>query len=618
MNKKDLAASIIEMVGGEKNISSLIHCATRLRFQLKNSKKANVKQLKELEGVMGVVNAGEQLQIIIGNDVHNVCEEIKSQANISSEQPDANEKSKGNILARAIGIIPTIFTPILPALTACGMLKAAFLILQMTGLLSPESQTYIILNYVSDICFYFLPFLLANSAAKVFKTNQYLALAVAGILLHPTFTGMVAAGDPVALLGIPVPLVNYASSLIPIILGIWLMSHIERILNKYIPEFLRFICVPAITLLIMTIMMLCFIGPIGFYLGNYVAAGLMSINKYFGWLAVVIIAILKPLLVMTGMHYALTTAFIQMLTVNGYDTFYLSSTILANLAQAGAAFGVFLKSKNKNMRTIASSTSFTAFMGITEPAMFGVNMKYKKPFIAALIGAGLGGLYAGIMQVRFLALTGVGILGLLGTDPGSMIHMVIAVGITLISSAVITFILGFDEENPEDSQTPEKKSVSMPLAEPGSVIGSPMNGVVIPITDVNDQVFAEEIIGKGAAIIPADGNVYAPASGVITAFFDTHHAIGITTDNGEEILIHIGIGTVQLNGKYFNPQKKQGDKVKAGELLLSFDMDKIKLEGYDITSPILITNKENYMDIFAVNKTTTVKCGDALLGIIDK
>lgn len=618
MNKKQLATDIIELVGGEKNIAGLEHCATRLRFTLKENKKAKVEKIEKLDGVMGVINASTQLQIIIGNQVHEVCEEIYAQIGMDfKNKEDAPAKKEGNIIMRALAIIPRVFTPVLPVLTACGLLKAVVAVMQIAGV-DTATSTFSLINMASDIIFYFMPVFVAVSASKVFKTNMYMGLLVGAMLLHPTWAGLVGAKEAVTLLGLPVALVSYNGSMLPALLGVWILSYVEKFFDKYIPEGLKFIFAPLCTALTMLVVMFVAVGPLGFYCGKYISDFLMGIYDVAGWLAVVLIAAFKPLLVMTGMHYALSTAFLTMFTATGIDKFYLSSSILSNLAQGGAAFGVFLKTKDKKMKSVALSTSFSAIMGITEPAMFGVTLKYKRPFVAAMIGAAAGGLYAGITSVEFLAMAGVGIFGILGAVPQCMLNMCIAAVITLVVSAAVTVVLGFEEDTDVQEEKKEVKPVVHTKEEISKIIVSPMSGEVVDLALVKDAAFSSEALGKGAAINPEEGKVYSPVNGTVSALFQTNHAIGLTSETGEEILIHIGLDTVNLKGKYFHPAVKQDDAVKQGDLLMEFDLEEIKAEGYDVTTPVIVTNKNDYMDVFAVNTSAKIKSQEALLAVIDK
>lgn len=618
MNKKQLATDIISCVGGEKNVKALSHCSTRLRFTMKDNQKVDEKALKKLDGVMGVVISSAQLQVIIGTSVHDVCEEIYAQTKLQAGGEDSKEEKKGNIFMRALAIIPRVFTPILPAIMTGGLLKAVFTILTMTGTLDASTSTYAILNYCSDVGFYFLPLLVAVSASKVYKTNTYMAVAVVAVLLHPSWTALVGAKEAITLFGLPTPLVSYSSTMIPAILGVWLLSYVEKFFDKYIPEALKYVFSPLLTFIIMLTAMLVVIGPIGYYCGAYVSMALMGIYDVAGWLAIVLIAAFKPLLVMTGMHYALTTAFLTAFTTTGVDKFYLSASILANLAQSGATFGVFLKTKDKRMKSIALSTSFTAFMGITEPAMFGVTLKYKRPFVAAMIGAAAGGLYAAITGVQFIAMVGVGITGIFGVVPQFMLHMCIAIVITLVVSCVLTVIFGFKDDDEESEMKVEKRTITDNERESvNRVIVAPLEGEIIDLALVPDQAFSSEAIGKGVAIMPSVGKVFAPFDGTITALFSSNHAIGMTSEKKEELLIHIGLDTVQLNGEHFTVHVKQNQLVKKGDLLLEFDIEAIKAKGFNVITPILITNKNDYMDIFPISENAMVKVGEALIAIIE-
>ncbi len=615
MDVNQLAKEIVKYVGGKKNIVNLVHCATRLRFTLSDNEKINVEELEKLDGVLGLVNNSAQPQIIIGNKVHEVCEAIYKQIGMTGEEKVENKKKDGNIFMRAIMIVPKVFTPVLPAFVACGLLKALFSVLQITGVMDASSSTYQILNFASDVAFYFLPILIAVSAAKVFNANTYMAIAIVAMLLHPTFAQMVQTGEAVSFLGLPVPLVNYGSSLIPAILGVWVLSYVEKFFYRYIPEILRFVFAPLLTFLTMLVIMFVVIGPLGYDCGTYLAKAMISLYDTAGIVAIVLIAVLKPFLVLAGMHYALAAAFLPVFVSTGVDAFYMVTSILPNLGQAGAAFGVFLRSKDKKVKSIALSTSFSAFMGITEPALFGVNLKYRRPMIGAMTGAGVGALYAAIMGVKFIAMANFGIFGILGVMPKFMLHMVIAVIITLVVSTVITYILGIDETKKKEVLV-EKEETNKEESSKIIDIHSPVRGQIVPLSQVSDEAFRSEAIGKGIAVLPEEGKVYAPVDGEVTALFQTGHALGLTTKDGVELLIHVGIDTVSLNGKYFQVKVSQGSQVKKGDLLLEFDKENIEKEGYQTVTPILVTNIEDYLDILPANQKQEVKVGEPLLKIM--
>ncbi|UJF15966.1 beta-glucoside-specific PTS transporter subunit IIABC [Jeotgalibaca sp. MA1X17-3] len=618
MDNNKLAKDIVEHVGGKENIIGLVHCATRLRFSLADNSKINESELKNLEGVLGVVSNSAQPQVIIGNKVNTIYNIIMEQTGIVTEDQTPKQKQDGNIIMRAIMVVPKVFTPILPAFVASSLLKALFAILQLTGLIDTASSTYQMLNLASDVAFYFLPVLIAVSASKIFKTNTYMAAIIAAVLLHPSFTQLVATGDPISLFGLPVPLVNYATSLIPAIIGVWLLSYVERFFNRYIPESLRYVFAPLLTFLVMFVVMFVVIGPIGYYFGMFLASAMMSLYETAGVAAIVLIAVFKPFLVLTGMHYALAAAFLPVFLSLGYDAFYMVTAILPNLGQAGAAFGVFLRAKDKNLKALALSTSFSAFMGISEPALFGINLKYRRPLVGAMIGSGFGALYAAIMGVKFVAMANFGVIGILGVMPEFMLHMVIAAMITLVVSTGATFVLGFEGKVSKSKTTIENKTNENNVSQSDTVINiaSAMDGEIVPLNEVSDPAFSSEAIGKGIAVLPKEGKAYAPADGVITVLFQTGHAIGITTEEGVELLIHIGIDTVSLNGKYFTVHVKQGDKVKQGDLLVEFDIEGIEKEGYETVTPIIVTNTDNYLDVLPASQNKQVQPGDVLLSIL--
>lgn len=519
METKKLANNIIENVGGEENINNLVHCATRLRFTLADNSLVNKAALEDMDEVMGVVSSNGQAQIIIGNKVGQVHDAIINETGefLESNSPKEPEKKESNRLMQAIMVVPKVFTPILPAFVASSLLKAVISILNITNLINADSSTLKMLTLASDVAFYFLPVLIAVSAAKYFKANIYMAAIIADVLLHPGFTELISIGEPVSLLGLPVPLVNYGSSLIPAIIGVWILSYVEKFFNRIITENLRFVFAPLLTFMLMFFIMFVVVGPLGYYFGNFLASAMIKLYDTAGVAAIVLIAIFKPFLVLTGMHYALAAAFLPVFTLQGYDAFYMVTSILPNLAQSGAAFGVSLRTKDKKLKALALSTSFSAFMGVTEPALFGINLKYKKPLVGAMIGAGTGALYAALMGVKFLAMANFGILGILGVMPEYMVHMVIAVIITLVISVVATYILGIDEESANlptlDGQTEstettvestENAASSVQLTET-LVIDSPMTGDLMDLSKVNDPAFSTGMMGQGIAIFTECG-----------------------------------------------------------------------------------------------------------------
>lgn len=627
MNYKELAKQILQHVGGEKNVALVTHCATRLRFNLKDSQKANVNELKEMNGVLGVVEKGGQFQVVIGSDVPNVFKELNALGNFNSESSEVHateQKSRMNLI---FDTIAGIFTPFLPALTGAGMIKAVMAVLVAFKLISVESQIYAILNFIGDAAFYFMPIMLAYSAAQKFKTNPYLAMSLGGILLHPNFIGMVntakETGEPIQFIGINVPLVSYASSVIPIILSVWLMSYVYKLADKVSPKAVKFFLVPLITLVITTPVMLLVVGPLGNYIGQAVASGISFIDSRAGWVTPLIIGALNPLLVMAGMHYAIIPFGVNNLATLGYDTLVGPGMLVSNIAQGGATLAVAFKTKNKNLKQLASSAGITAVCGITEPAMYGVTMKLKRPLYAVMASGAIGGLVAGIFGVRRFMSGSPGLLTLpayLGEPISNFGFALIACAVAFVAAFVLTLVFGFEDPAEQGKKAPsipadgeEKESASDKKETVSSeVLKAPITGEIVALKDVNDATFATEVLGKGIAIKPENGTLKAPAAGTVITVYGTKHAICLRTDLGAEILLHVGLDTVQLEGKYFDSKVNEGDRVNAGDVLLSFDREKILSEGYDMSIPLIILNSDSYKDISSVSEGA-IKEQEALL-----
>ena len=394
MNFERIAKEVLENVGGANNVAHVTHCVTRLRFNLKDDSKADIDKIKKIKGVMGQVNKGGQFQVIIGNDVSDVYKELLKLGNFKSSNNQEEEKgAKKGIITSVFDTIAGIFTPIIPAIAGCGMLKAFLGLFVALGLISTETQTYYIFSFISDAAFFFMPLLLAYTAGIKFKTSPFLAMVIGGVLLHPSFSALVSAGEPVSFLGLPVRLVNYSSSVIPIILIVWLMSYVEKLANKFIPKVLRLVFVPLIVITVTAPIGLIVIGPLGTVIGDVLASGIMFIDSKATWTLPLIMGGLTPLIVMTGMHYSLYPALFTQLATLGYQTL-MPGMLISNVCQGAAALCVSIKSKNSELKQLASSTGITALLGITEPAMYGVNLKLKKPLYAVLCGGALGGLYA--------------------------------------------------------------------------------------------------------------------------------------------------------------------------------------------------------------------------------
>lgn len=616
MNFERIAKEVLENVGGANNVAHVTHCVTRLRFNLKDDSKADIDKIKKIKGVMGQVNKGGQFQVIIGNDVSDVYKELLKLGNFKSSNNQEEEKgAKKGIITSVFDTIAGIFTPIIPAIAGCGMLKAFLGLFVALGLISTETQTYYIFSFISDAAFFFMPLLLAYTAGIKFKTSPFLAMVIGGVLLHPSFSALVSAGEPVSFLGLPVRLVNYSSSVIPIILIVWLMSYVEKLANKFIPKVLRLVFVPLIVIIVTAPIGLIVIGPLGTVIGDVLASGIMFIDSKATWTLPLIMGGLTPLIVMTGMHYSLYPALFTQLATLGYQTL-MPGMLISNVCQGAAALCVSIKSKNSELKQLASSTGITALLGITEPAMYGVNLKLKKPLYAVLCGGALGGLYAGLTAVKGYTPSGSGLPGIaayIGPEMSNVVNILIACGIGFVATFIITWFIGFEDEVNEDEAVEEISDVK--ALKNKISIKSPVKGEAVPLSQVDDPTFAEEIMGKGIAIIPTEDEIFSPINGTVSLVFNTKHAIGLKTEDGAEVLIHIGLDTVKLNGEHFTTFVKSGDKVKVGDKLVEFDREAIKNKGYDIITPIIITNSSDYLDIIPKD-VTSVNQGDEVLAIL--
>ncbi len=619
MNYQELGDKILTLVGGKENVSGLTHCATRLRFNLKDEGKAQTDALKKTPGVLGVVVSGGQYQIIIGNDVNHVYKPIAEKCSLSQNSDAKKEEGeKKSIGARLIDTITGIFTPVLPAITAAGMLKAVLSLLVAFSLVDTEASTYQVINFMADAVFYFLPILLANSAAKKFDCNPYLAMMLGGILLHPNFINMVTAsqesGEAIKLFFIPIYNASYSSSVIPIILMVWFMSLVEPIADRISPKPVKFFTKPLITALVAGAVGLAVLGPIGYIIANWIATGVTLLNTYVSWLVPLILGGVFPLLVMTGTHYGIIPIGINNRMTTGFNTIVYPANLASNIAQGAATFAVAVKTKKSDIRQLASSAGITAVCGITEPALYGVNMRFKTPLISACIGGAAGGLFMGIFTVKNYGGGSPGLMTLPGYIGGDSLRdlMLACIGaaIAFVIAFIISFILYKDKEEedtiPAGAETPVEKTqaaAAEAVQSSGNItnICSPVKGKLAPLSSVNDPTFAEEILGKGAAVIPENGNFVSPVKGTIQTVFDTKHAIGITSDTGVELLIHVGLDTVNLKGKFYEALVKDGDAVEVGTPILKVDLDGIKKAGYDIITPVLVTNTMEYGDVIAVS-----------------
>lgn len=618
MTNKELAQAIIEKMGGKNNITQCWHCITRLRFNVHDKQAVKLSEIKELEGVIGAQYQGGQFQIIIGNEVVNVFNEVSKILGLTSES-GGEKGTKGNLVEQIFDVISGVFTPILPAIIGSGLLKGFMAILVATSLLADQSATYLILNGISDAAFKFLPFLIAFSAAKKFQTSGSVAVALAGVLMYPW---QELINNPeitnLSFLGfMNVPVGNsYASSVLPIILGVWLLSIVERLAKKIVPQSLTIVFVPLICLVITAPLLLTFIAPLGTMIGTYLERFFTLLFEVAGPFAGALLGGLMPLIVITGMHYAFFPGSFASFEKFGYDVMLLPMSLVSNLAQAGATLAVFFKTKDSKMKQVAFSAFVPAMFGITEPAIYGVTMKLKKPFYASLIGGGVGGAIFGAFTVKAMSFTVPGVLALptyLDGASNNFIFTLMGVFASFAVSFVMTWLLKFEEVEAKEVPTGE---VVVRSGGPRHIV-APITGEVKQLAECPDATFAEELVGKGVGIIPSEGKVVAPFDGVVTLTTETNHAIGITSIDGVELLIHIGIDTVDLKGEGFIREVNEGDNVKLGDPLLQFDIERIQAAGLSLYSPVVVTNTADFLDLVSAVTTGEVSSGkdDLIIGI---
>lgn len=616
---KEIAVRVLDAVGGKENVNSVVHCATRLRFKLKDEGKADTNRLNQDDDVIQVVQSGGQYQVVIGSHVSDVYRELTGVANFDGESEKSAEK--GNPLNQLIDIISSIFTPFLGAMAGAGVLKG-FLTLAVTmNWLAADSGVYTVWYAIADGLFTYLPVMLAFTAAKKFKTNEFLAVSLAMALVHPSITEL--AGQTLSFVGIPVIIgaSAYTSSVIPIILAVFLQSYVERFFKKVIPSFLQIICVPLAVFLIMAPVTFIVVGPLGTIVGNLLGSGYDAIYNLSPILAGAIMGGLWQVFVMFGMHWGFVPIAMVNLTQFGFDTM-VPMLLPAVLAQGGAALAVFFITKNVKLKGLALSSTITSLFGITEPTVYGVTLPLKKPFIAACISGAIGGAIVGFSQVKNYTFGLVSLLSLPSfipqdtQDMSGLIAAAIGTAVAFGAAFVLTFVLRFeDQPNPADTDTEKSKVPAPSTNNERVVLSSPLAGRVVPLNEVKDQVFSSGAMGKGIAIDPANGTLVAPADGTITTLFPTGHAIGLTTTDGVEILMHIGMDTVELEGKGFEIFVKQEDQVKKGDLLVKFDLSLIKEAGYSTVTPIVVTNTPNYLDVLDMNQEDVLQ-GEDFLAIV--
>ena len=623
MDYESTAKKILQRVGGKDNVLNLVHCMTRLRFTLKDESIVDDEAVKKTKGVMGVMKKGGQYQIIIGNDVANVYAELNKLGNFSNKAPQktSEKKEKQNVFSMLMDTISGIMAPVIPAIIGAAMIKVLLTLLPMIHVLETSGNTYNLLSVMGDGAFFFMPVLIAISAAKKFGTNTYYAASIALIMLHPNFISMMSAADEaeetIRFLGfLPVTYASYAYSVIPIILAVWSLKYVEKLADKITPVVTKNFLKPMLVVLIEAPIALIVLGPLGAICGNVLSDIVYAVHDRLGFIAIGIVAGIYPFVVMAGMHHAFTPIKLGVIATTGFENFICIGELCSNMAQGAASLAVSVKSKNKDFKQIAGSSAFSAlFAGITEPALYGVTLRLKRPMLGACIGAAVGGLFGGFFQMKCFGIATPAIVTIVQYVEEDRAASLLIAAATILLTVVVTFIatmiIGFEDIVDEDEDETPASDVSIESKEEADItVPSPLSGKAVPLSEVKDATFSQEILGKGAAIIPDKGVVYAPFDGKIDVMFETGHALGLTADNGVELLIHVGMDTVNLEGKYFYPKKATGDTIKKGDILLEFDMDGIINAGYDITTPVVVSNTEKYTDIVSLKEGKTAMLED--------
>ncbi|OCG69898.1 PTS beta-glucoside transporter subunit IIABC [Gilliamella sp. Occ3-1] len=621
MKNKQLAESIIQHVGGKDNVISLVHCATRLRFVLKDDNKADAETLKKLAGVITVVQSGGQFQVVIGNNVADVYSDIMQLTNLNeNNQPASQSGKKSGIFSKLIDLVSGIFIPALAILVAGGILKGIISLLQVINVIIPETPTYNFLFAIADAPFYYLPIILGFSAVKKFGGNPYVGMAIGGALVHPNIVGMMrgALELQTEFFSIPISLIPYASSVFPIILASWVYSIFERAFNKILHDSFKKFISPLLSILITVPLTFAVIGPVVSMLSDLIASGIIFIYQLNPVIASMILAASWQIMVIFGVHWGLVPFSMNNLALY-HEDFMLPILLPAVFAQTGAALAVMLRSKDKQFKALASSSVLSGIFGVTEPAIYGVNLPLKKPFVIGCLSAAIGGAIVGYHHTVTYSFGMVSIFSFLQLIPiegvdARFYAVVIATIISFTIATIVTYFFGIYKDKSQTNEIDNSSSNNIDT-ENKTTIYSPMSGKVNPLSEVKDPTFASELMGKGIAIIPTVGQAVAPDDGEVVSLFRTKHAIGFQTESGAEILIHIGIDTVKLDGQHFEAHVEAGSKVKKGDLLVSFDIEAIKQAGFEVTTPIIITNSDSYQDIQCIFEQDNIQSGEALLAL---
>lgn len=594
---EELVNFIIKNIGGKENVVSLTHCVTRLRFQLKDESKANDEVLKANDGIITVMHTAGQYQIVIGNHVGDVYETILPKLGLSGEVVET--KNKTSLKDKFVDLVSSIFMPAIGMLCACGMIKGLNTILSFAGIYSSASGLYTLIDAIGDSIFYFFPVIIGYTSAKKFKLTPFIGMVIGLALCYPTINGA-----DLSIVGINMN-VSYTSTVLPVILTVAIAAPMERLLNKYIPDVVKSFLTPMIVILLSTILGYMIIGPVANTVAGWLSDGVLSLYSISPVLAGIVFGGLWQVFVVFGVHITFIVLAIMNLAA-GHPDPILSLQAFVAFSQTAVVLAIFLKTKQKKLKSICFPAIISGVFGVTEPAIYGITLQRLPMFVISCIGGSLSGAYAAFAGLKYQQMAGMGIFEMPAMFPQNgtgtaMFQCVIASAFAIIPTFIAAYV--FYRDDYQDDNVAESLSEE---------VNQPIEGKIIPLNQVEDDAFSQEVLGKGIAIIPSEGKVYAPFDGTVITLFPTKHAIGIVSDNGCEVLIHIGMNTVQLNGKYFTSHVQQGDKVKKGQLLVEFDIDHILQEGYNIETPVIITNTKDYSNINTnTNKDNVVLVAEA-------
>ena len=612
VNYRTLAADILEGVGGEGNVASATHCATRLRLKLRDESKADTAAVEKLPGVITVMKAGGQYQVVIGNDVPTVFTELGRISRFGNDDAVQEAPETGNIFNRFIQMVSAIFQPILWPMAAAGLFKAFLSMAATFGWMSATDSTYVILSAAADALFYFLPLFLAVTAAKRFKANQYTAMAIAGALVYPSIVAMNAAGESVHFAGIPFSVMNYTSSVIPVIVAVWLQGYLERFLLKVLPSAIRNFMTPLLAMAVMVPLTLLTVGPATIFLANELSSGITATFSFAPWLAGALMGGFWQVFVVFGLHWGLVPVMINDIATTGYSVM-MAPLLPAVLAQSAAMLAIALRSHSAKRREVAAPAAFSGFLaGVTEPGIYGVNLPLKKPFYFGIVGGAVGGAIAAMGGSAASSFVFPSLIGLPAfTTVGSFAVLLLGTGIAIAIAFLLTFFFGpretADDAVPAEGTTTD--SAAAPSAAPAGtaanttgnvVVLAPVSGTAVALADVPDKVFASGAMGEGLGITPSSNTVHSPVAGTVQVAMKTGHAYGIKTDDGVEVLVHIGIDTVQMKGDGFQSAVTRGQRIEAGGLLATIDRARIADAGYSDMTIVLVTNTKSLAAVVPV------------------